>query len=336
MQEAYQFLLERGLVEGAALEPEGEGLQVALAVARDEHGDDGGIKPPAQIGPHRHVRPQPEPHRVAQELPQLFGGLLEPEAPARLGSPQRDAPVRAGPGVGLALPHQHEVAGRKLPYPLEDRPPRQGGPEDEDLGKSLQIQLPWAVHGEDRLDLRGEQQPAAGKGVIEGADADPVPGQEELLLADVPDRQGELAVDPVQAAGAVLLVEMQQHLGVGLGGEAVSLADQLLLELDVVEGLAVIDDPEAAVLVADRLGPAVDADNAQAQMPQGDVAVQVHPRLIRTPVVQGGDHQGDRVHTGRLTSCDVDYSGNSAHDGSFPCCTVPPVSKRCPPAMTGC
>ena len=46
---------------------------------------------------------------------------------------------------------------------------------------------------------------------------------------------------------------MHEHFGVGIRAEAVSLIDQLAHQLAVVVDLAVEDDLDRAVLVADRL-----------------------------------------------------------------------------------
>ena len=89
--------------------------------------------------------------------------------------------------------------------------------------------------------------------------------------------------------------------------------DQVALELYVVERLAVIDDPELAAFVTDRLNPVAKADDAQAQVAQSDLVVQIHSRLIRSPVPQWRDHGNDLVQTWRFLSRKVQHSGNSAH-----------------------
>ena len=67
------------------------------------------------------------------------------------------------------------------------------------------------------------------------------------LPSDIPDGEGELAVEIAQAGRAVLFVEVQDDLGVGVRGEPMAARFQLGPQLDVVEDLAVEDDPERAV-----------------------------------------------------------------------------------------
>ncbi len=54
---------------------------------------------------------------------------------------------------------------------------------------------------EDGLLLRGEDEVAAELGNEERPHAEAVAGEEELLLAPVPDGEGEVAVQAVEAAG---------------------------------------------------------------------------------------------------------------------------------------
>ena len=110
--------------------------------------------------------------------------------------------------------------------------------------------------GQERLDLRTEHQLAIHRRVEQGPDAHPVAGQEELRSLRVPDGNGELAIQMVQAAGAMLLVQVQDDFGVGIGREAVAAASSSAAQLHVVVDLAVEHDPQRSVLVADRLLPA--------------------------------------------------------------------------------
>ena len=90
---------------------------------------------------------------------------------------------------------------------------------------------------------------------------------------------------------------MQQHFGIGVGGKAVAFLEQLRLELDVVEGLAVIDNPKGAVFVSNGLPPAFDPDNAEPHMAQAHVIVQVNPGLVGSAVADDRNH-GDEFFPG--------------------------------------
>ena len=61
--------------------------------------------------------------------------------------------------------------------------------------------------------------------------ADAVAGDRQLPAAGVPEREGEHAVEAADAVDAVLLVEVDDDLGVALGGEAMAAGDELGAQL---------------------------------------------------------------------------------------------------------
>ena len=78
------------------------------------------------------------------------------------------------------------------------------------------------------LDLRAEHQGLAHLGVVQGLNAENIPGAEKLPFLLVPDDKGEHAPQLIEKLWAVLLIAVEQHLRVGLGGEHVALLEQLL------------------------------------------------------------------------------------------------------------
>jgi hypothetical protein len=126
-----------------------------------------------------------------------------------------------------------------------------------------------------RLNLRGEGQVAVLQRVVQRADADAVAGDEERAPLLIPDGEDKLPVEQVEAGRPHLLVEVDDDLGVGLGCQLVPLLQQLLAQLDVVEDLAVEDNPQALILVAHRLLPAAEVDNAQPGAAQPNLAGRV-------------------------------------------------------------
>ena len=86
----------------------------------------------------------------------------------------------------------------------------------------------------------------AARRVEERPDAHAVARQHHLPPARVPDREGEVAVEPRDAIRPHLFVEADDDLGVGMRAEADALRDQLVAQLDVVEDLAVEGDPDAS------------------------------------------------------------------------------------------
>ncbi len=122
------------------------------------------------------------------------------------------------------------------------------------------------------LELGRERDSAVRVGVVdEGLFAQAIPGQEDAVLAGVPQGQGEHAPQMLEAVDAVLLVGVDDGLGVRVGLEAMTAVLELLAEILEVVDLAVEDDADGAVFVVDRLVAAGDVDDGQAAHAQADV-----------------------------------------------------------------
>src|SRR5712691_6535201 len=114
-----------------------------------------------------------------------------------------------------------------------------------------------------RLQLRREHEAVAGDRVVQRLDAHAVAGKEERVLHAVQKAERELAVETLDHLLAPLFPAVDEHLGVGLRREHVAGGEQLLAQLEVVEDLAVLDDPHGRVLVVHRLVPAGEVDDRQ-------------------------------------------------------------------------
>ena len=129
--------------------------------------------------------------------------------------------------------------------------------------------------GEDRLDFRAEQQPSAILVIEQRPDAHPVARQQQFLPAAVPDREGELTVEPAEHPRAELLVHVHEHFGVALGVEAVPLLHQAGPQLGIVEDLAVCAYPYRFIRIRHGLGACGEADDCQPFMAEHDLVVPI-------------------------------------------------------------
>src|SRR5215469_8780534 len=119
-------------------------------------------------------------------------------------------------------------------------------------------QVDLAGHGsvfDDGLDLRGKHHPPLVQVVVEGLDADAIARAKQLLLALVPDRKREHAIEPLDAVLAILLVGMDDDFTVCMGPEDVAAALERFSQLAEIIDLAVIGQPDALILVGHRLMP---------------------------------------------------------------------------------
>ena len=103
-------------------------------------------------------------------------------------------------------------------------------------------------------------------GIVERLFAEAVAGQKQFLVPVVPDGQGE---HPVEVFGRTLFdlfVQVDNYFGVAVGGEAMPLFHQVFAEFPVIVNLAVKNDLNAAVFIAQRLRAAAEIDDTQAAM----------------------------------------------------------------------
>src|SRR5205823_4518683 len=101
----------------------------------------------------------------------------------------------------------------------------------------------------------------------------PIATEEQAPAASIPQREGEHAVERIDEVGAAIFVEVDQTLGVGVGGKDVAARHQLSAQLAIIVNLAVEDELDGSVLVGDGLAAAVEVDDRQAAHADGAAGV---------------------------------------------------------------
>ena len=138
------------------------------------------------------------------------------------------------------------MRGRQLENVLERRARREREPEREDLVERDRVELGAdAGRLQQRLHLGGEVE-ASVDATCRTAAARPC-GRAPARAGCCALSQIAKAKSPLKSStqsGALLLVGVQDDLGVGIGAEAVAARDQVRAQLDVVEDLAVEGDAD--------------------------------------------------------------------------------------------
>ena len=164
---------------------------------------------------------------------------------------QVPVPVEANPARG----HGERVPGGKLPDARQDGGGIGQVAAGEVAREALQIEIAADLGmGEQGPDFRGEHEPPVALRVVEGLFPHPIAGGEERLALGVPQDEGEHPVEMGEAIRAELLPGVDDHLGVGAGGEAVPARAQGLGEAPEIVDLAVEHGVDGARLVGDRAG----------------------------------------------------------------------------------
>src|SRR5262249_14148231 len=167
------------------------------------------------------------------------------------------------------------------------------------------------------LDFRSEQQPiAVGScltGPVQGTDAETISGQDEFLLAPVPQGQGKLAAELFQHAFAEVLVQVRDDLGIAMGSQDMAAACQASAGFRIVEQLAVEDNLNGLIFVADGLPAVMEADDAEPAGSETEAGTFEIAILIRPAMNQSIGHlaQPGRVH--RLGRPQVHDARDTAH-----------------------
>ena len=208
----------------------------------------GGIDAAGEVADDRHVGPQPDLDRALErrlelvDQPLLVGGIV---LVAGVGEVEVPIAVLAHLGaLAVAAERNLEVVARQdRLHALKHRAPCAHGEEREDVVEPARIGDGGnAAGGQQRLDLGAEVNPVALLRPVQRADADAVAGEEDRAPGKVDQRQRELPFELGEHCLTVLLVEVHDQLGVGVGAKDVAPGLQRGLALGVVEELAVEDD----------------------------------------------------------------------------------------------
>ncbi len=132
----------------------------------------------------------------------------------------------------------------------------------------------------------------------------------------------------LDAAGAVLLVEVHDRLGVGGRVERVAARFEIAPQRLVVVDLTVEHDPDRAVLVPDRLAPGLEVDDAQTTHAEPDALGDVEPFAVGSAMRHDVAHRADLFGEDR-TPAATDNARDAAHRRAAP--QLPDRAAACAP-----
>src|SRR5260221_730170 len=88
---------------------------------------------------------------------------------------------------------------------------------------------------------------------------------------------------------------------------------QILAQLLKVVNLPVEDDPDGSVLIANRLTPRAQIDDAQALHSQTDRTLDIDAFIVRTPMTDRPAHPRDQLGMHRPVSLEIQLATDTAH-----------------------
>src|SRR5262245_59216820 len=146
-----------------------------------------------------------------------------------------------------------------------------------------------------RLQLRGEDELAVPRCVVQRLDAEAIACEQYPTLPAVPDGEGEHAPQMLHAPGAEILVKVHDGFGVTRRPQLVASGFEQIAQLLVVVDLAVEHDPNGSVFVRNRLVAVVQIDDAEAPHAEGNAVGQVDAFVVWSAVDHGVAHPADFV-----------------------------------------
>jgi hypothetical protein len=306
---------ERELVRILVVEPDRKGLDRFLGHACHEDGQPGGIQPAREEQPQRHVAHEVAAHGVLQSGAHL-DGLLSDGAADRLGR------IGQAPPAPLRDPRSRrprkKPARQQLAHPAEESLLAGDEARRQELREYVLVEQRLdRTGGQDRLDLRGEDQLVPGQRVIERLDPQPIAGQEEPAPLAVPQGEGEHPAQGLDATILVFLVEMKDRLVVAVRPVAMAPLFQIRPELGVVVDLAVADNPDALVLVRHRLAAALGIHDRQSPMTQADRTLDEQSLPVRAAVTQRVPHPLEAFLLHALVGIELQDADDAAHDDAI-------------------
>ena len=203
------------------------------------------------------------------------------------------------------------VAGEQAIHPLEE-----GLVEGRVLKSEVELQgfgveLLFEIGmGEEALGLGAEEEGIAHNSIVEGLNAEGVPGPEEFFFLLVPDDKGKHTPQPLHHFRAPLHIAVEDHLGVAGCLKGVAGGDKLLAQLQKVVGLAIIGDDIAPVGAEHGLVTVAQVDDGQAAVGDAAALIGIVALLVRPPVADGVAHGLKDAFVGDGAG---DEAGKTAH-----------------------
>src|SRR5712691_7689542 len=145
--------------------------------------------------------------------------------------------------------------------------------------------------------------------------------QQQTFSALIPECEREHPTQPLHALGPKLLVQVNDHLSVSAGVEAVATSFQRRAQLWEVVDLPIEDDPNSSVLVVDGLMPRRQIDDTQPAHAQRGTPLSVDSFVVRSAVHDGLAHLMDVCTAGQIVMLGTDDACYSTH--GFLCLSSP-------------
>jgi hypothetical protein len=140
---------------------------------------------------------------------------------------------------------------------------------------------------------------------------EPVAGDKYLAGIDMQYRKRKHTIEFIEHRRPLVLVKMQENLGIALRSQDVTVIDQAAAQLAVVINLAIEHQRQGAVFVVQRLVPAHYVDDRKATMHQPGRTMDNVTKVVRAALGQRCSHGFEQLPIRRVAW--VNDTGDAAH-----------------------
>ncbi len=233
-----------------------------VAAHADERRDERAVDPAGQEDPEGPLHLEPVLDRGPQRVEHAALRIVRRRGH---GDGRRRHPMERDGQVG---PHLEHVAGLEARHAFDRRPRAEDGAVAEDLRDRVRVGArDHEARREERVDGRGEHQPARGPRPRERPDAGGVAPEQQGAVGPGEERERIRPLDAGEPGDAVALEEGGEDLAVAPGAERLAAGDELGAERVVVVDLAVHDEHRAR-RTHERLPAARHVDEGEPARPE--------------------------------------------------------------------
>jgi hypothetical protein len=162
---------------------------------------------------------------------------------------------------------------------------------------------------EDRFSFGPKDKRSAVPRIAKRFDADLITCDEESVSASVPEGEREHAVETNGEFVPVFFVKVNEDFRIRPRLKPMASAFEIAPQFRNVVDLSVVHDDDVIRFVKNGLVTPLDVNDAQSPITEADMAIDIDPFRIRSPVFDGFQHRTQ----GRLVGC-AGETTNATHD----------------------
>src|SRR5450432_372255 len=158
-----------------------------------------------------------------------------------------------------------------------------------------------------------EKKRIGGRPIVKRFYSQPVTGNKQSLLARIPNRECEHSAQMLHALATVLFVDVNDGFRVAMCTITMSSRLKLFPQSGMIVNFAVKYDPDRAVLVAERLVPRRNVNDAQAPHCDSNTAFDVNALVVGAAMRHGRAHPPQHLRIDLRVPVKLHYSRDPAH-----------------------